>query len=489
MAEKDDLLKMLDLSGSASSPADVAPLEWNEPAAAAKPPAGPYAVSHRDHWSQRRGQDIARHEPELAALDFRNKPETLSDIHASLFESDPELIPCTDAKRQKFLEELVRTPEYAEVRCSTTLDAAAAAVATVAIAQQYAKIADPPEDEGEEGEGGEGAGPKGRKGGGGKGGGKGGKGKDRADDLGPTEDATEAAEAAKKALDEYQDCVLGMGLSEAENSQIDVRRALRAYRKVRHDPRLSEILARAGRFRRFLQAAQRQKVFHGYDDLVGVRPDDDVGRLCPSELLALGSDDETVELDFYRRLIEKQTLCREYRGVDKVGKGPVILCVDESGSMHGEPICDAKALVLALAWNARKEKRWVGLVAYSGDTGERLLTLRPDKWDEGKLMDWLTAFIGGGSNMDVPVRELPEYWKRLGAQGKTDVFMVTDAICDIPSSVQAAFLAWKKQAKAKVYTLVVSGYQPGDLAAISDVAASVKKIDLGVEAVEDCLSL
>ena len=41
------------------------------------------------------------------------------------------------------------------------------------------------------------------------------------------------------------------------------------------------------------------------------------------------------------------------------GKGPVIVCTDESGSMHGEKNHTSKALALAMAWVARRQKRWV----------------------------------------------------------------------------------------------------------------------------------
>ncbi|OWK39995.1 hypothetical protein FRUB_05885 [Fimbriiglobus ruber] len=64
--------------------------------------------------------------------------------------------------------------------------------------------------------------------------------------------------------------------------------------------------------------------------------------------------------------------------------------------MAGDKIHTAKALALALAWIARHQRRWCGLCAYSGDSGERLLPLPPGRWDEGKLMDWLTRSSDGG---------------------------------------------------------------------------------------------
>ena len=106
----------------------------------------------------------------------------------------------------------------------------------------------------------------------------------------------------------------------------------------------------------------------------------DVGRLLPAELARLVVPE--LELDALRRIAERQAMCREHHAAEPVGKGPVIVCVDESGSMEGEKDHTAKALALALAWVARHQRRWCALVAYSGDTGERLLPLPPGRWDE-----------------------------------------------------------------------------------------------------------
>ena len=71
---------------------------------------------------------------------------------------------------------------------------------------------------------------------------------------------------------------------------------------------------------------------------------------------------------------------------------------------------------------ARHQRRWCALVAYSGDSGERLLPLPPGRWDEAALCDWLTAFIGRGSELDVPVREMPRIYAELKAPpGVTDL--------------------------------------------------------------------
>ena len=123
---------------------------------------------------------------------------------------------------------------------------------------------------------------------------------------------------------------------------------------------------------------------------------------------------------------------------EPVGKGPILVAVDESGSMAGEKVHTAKALALALAWIARQQRRWCGLVAYSGDTGERLLALPPGRWDEAALMDWLEQFIGRGLR---PRRARPRVARVSTADlkapaGDTDVIFITDASAASRPSVQ-----------------------------------------------------
>ncbi len=221
--------------------------------------------------------------------------------------------------------------------------------------------------------------------------------------------------------------------------------------------------------------------------MVGVPPGGDVGRLLPVELGRLVVPE--LELDALRRIAEKQAFCREHHAVEPVGKGPVIVCLDESGSMSGDRIHTAKALVLALAWVARHQRRWCALVAYSGDSGERLLPLPPGRWDEAKLLDWLGAFLGKGSDLDVPVRELPRMYAELRAPaGVTDVIFVTDAVCRLTADVRGPFLAWKKAARARLLTLVLNT-AAGDLTAISDEVHLVHTLTPDADAVGRVLSL
>ena len=101
----------------------------------------------------------------------------------------------------------------------------------------------------------------------------------------------------------------------------------------------------------------------------------------------------------------------------------------------------------------------------------------------------LAAFLGKGSDCDVPVVEMPDLYRRIGAPaGRTDLVFVTDARARIPSAERDRFNAWKKQVRARLVTLVI-GHSAGDLASVSDEAHLVGSLAVTEEAVGRALSV
>ena len=463
--DPNELLKLLDLK--AKPPPTDAPAG---PAAAPDSPAAsesPTALEV-DAWGLRRGRDLIAESERLRKS--CSDEFAAADFFAAGFEPDPKLTAgCVDPRRHQFLAQLLDTPEYHALHAATRLDDTAAAIAAGHFAEQFARLQ---QEDTKEPTGG--SAPE-------VGGG------DLAGEMAALRAVGKAVTEARKEVDELRDAASAMGLGAGEPGSTDPRAVAAIYKRVGNDPGLRRISELAGRFRRVAASKQRQKVTHGLDDVVGVEPGGDVGRLLPSELARLAVPE--LELDTLRRIVERQALCREHHAVEPVGKGPILVVCDESGSMEGSKAHTAKALALALAWVARQQRRWAGLIAYSGGSGERLLALPPGRWDEAALCDWLSAFIGGGSDLDVPVNELPRMYQEIGAPpGVTDLVMITDAKCRIPGELRERFVAWKRAARVRVTSLILNN-PPGDLAAVSDEVHSVRSLDPTGDPVGRVLSL
>lgn len=445
-----------------------------------------------DKWSLRRGHELAgteesvREASGLLAHQKDGKPgyseelkywgDAAADFHAAVYETETEMAEkCRDGLRHEFIQQLAETQEFHDIRTVTALNPLASEVATAAFVKQFAaRRAEAARDEAQ-----------------GKGKAKGGTHPDS--QLLTMQAAAKACKAAADAVNQVQDAANAMGCGGEAAGKMDAKKIVGVYQRVKKSPRLANIAKMAGRFRRLAQSKQRQKVTHGADEVVGVTLGDEIAKLIPAELMKLA--DPTMMLDTARRLLERQTLCRETRASEPVGKGPIVVTVDESGSMNGERVETAKALALALAWIARQQKRWCALVSFSGGTkitpGSMLL-LPPGKTDETKLMDWLEHFFAGGTTMDVPLVELPGMWAEFVKQGmqrgKSDIIMITDAEVQVPDEMRDSFLKFKAEEKAKLTCIVIDG-TPGNMACVADEVFTVPKLSTDEDAVGRVLSV
>jgi uncharacterized protein with von Willebrand factor type A (vWA) domain len=457
--EADELIDLLDLKGARAGPAKEPALLVSSAHALRSDRESPTSLEV-DAWGLRRGRELLAASERLDRL--RLDEFAVTDCHTAAFDPDPKLVAdCREPTRREFFAALLETPEYRALHQSTKLDANASEIAAVHFAEAFERFRKDLDEKGAEGS--------------------------LDHEIAALRAVSGAVTAAAAEVAECRDAVTAFGLGAGCPGANDVTAVATLFRRVRNDPALRSICTLAGRYRRLAQSRQRRKVRHGLDDMVGIELGGDLGRVLPHELVKLATP--PMDLEALRRFAERQLMSREYQAVEPVGKGPIVVCLDESGSMEGEPIHAAKAIALALVWIARSQRRWSALVAYSGDSGERILSLPPGRWDERALADWLSAFIGRGSTLDVPVREMPRIYADLKAPiGDTDVIFVTDCQCRVPEPVRDAFQAWKRSVKARLVTLVI-GDDAGDLHALSDETHLVRSLGVGEEGVAQILSI
>lgn len=133
-------------------------------------------------------------------------------------------------------------------------------------------------------------------------------------------------------------------------------------------------------------------------DIAGITTGDDLSSLLPSEL-ALLSEPATRDI-FYKNFVTKRlqvfaSASRGHKGKKK-HDGPIVICLDTSSSMHGEPVLVAKALTLAICIIAQRRKRKVLVIKYSYD--HDLFRLHNIERDKKSLLDFLGEAEMGGND-------------------------------------------------------------------------------------------
>ena len=135
-------------------------------------------------------------------------------------------------------------------------------------------------------------------------------------------------------------------------------------------------------------------------DIGGITTGNDLSSLLPTELALLA--EPATQNVFYKNYATRRLQVFASTSHDTKGKkhrdGPIIICMDTSCSMKGEPVLVAKALTMAICIIAQRSRRPVLVVRYSD--GHELFRLHNIGEEKKKLLDFLSVVEMGGNDED-----------------------------------------------------------------------------------------
>ncbi len=215
------------------------------------------------------------------------------------------------------------------------------------------------------------------------------------------------------------------GTAAAWLSRADQPAVLPLAARLKQDARLRRIAELAGRFKRIAAGKRRQRVRHGADEITDVEQGGDLPRAFPSELSKLSH--RVLRLDFLRSLLERQVLQYQLSGTEVLGKGPLVVLLDKSGSMDGPRDVWATAVALALLDQAQGEHRTFALLGFDARVKFEAVVKPGEPLPE----DSLFISAGGGTEIAVALaRGLEIIRTHPGALKKADIVLVTDGGAD-----------------------------------------------------------
>jgi uncharacterized protein with von Willebrand factor type A (vWA) domain len=266
-------------------------------------------------------------------------------------------------------------------------------------------------------------------------------------------DAEQQAEETEEACQAF-----GWGREGTEISQTPSTEKIRIAKLLKQNPQVAEMVKLAGRFIRIAEKKQEQKVDYERSEIEGITLGNNLPDVLPSEILRLADPD--LEYTFFRDYAESALTEYELKGVERVGKGPVIVQIDCSGSMCGEPDIWSKAIALAMYSIARRQKRDFAIVLFNTVIVKELFLEKGEK-DSENILKILTAGTGGGTEFVPPLGRAVDLIDS-NQFNQADLVFITDGICDIPDGFKHEFDKLKKERQFAVFSVWIgSGYYWG----------------------------
>lgn len=276
-------------------------------------------------------------------------------------------------------------------------------------------------------------------------------------------EATEAANEAEEAVEGFLDLMQLPGSSLGEHETLEsMDQVMQLYQAIRSMPRLKEIAELAGRLQRIARTQKRVKVSPAVGAVKGVTLGSDLARLLPSEIVGLRSPNRYQRLQALAKIQAGRALQYQMEGEQPQGRGPIILCCDQSGSMrlgsdgtvNGEREMWAKAIALALLATAAEQKRAFHYIGFDYAVRDEY-SVPAGKATLEQILPILTTMASGGTDFDAPLIRALDVLKNESTMHKADIVFLTDGLADVSPWVVADYAKVKAQSGLSVYAIGV----------------------------------
>lgn len=277
-------------------------------------------------------------------------------------------------------------------------------------------------------------------------------------------EALEGADAAENAAAAW-------GLSPGGLKHLPPDERLRLAEKLSSEKfkRIAELF---GPMNRLAFAEQSRKSYHAVDEIFDVEQGNDIRRTLVSQLASLTHP--ALRIDFLRKFIDKRILQYKLRGTEKVAKGGIIFCLDNSGSMNGAREIWGKATGLCLLRIATQQKREFYGIHFggtkevkeydfrgSGLTGSITTKYRGKEESMSYLdgvIDYAETFFGSGTEYITPLSLgldiLKEQYAKAGSVSG-DIVFCTDGMCGVSDEWLEAFKAEQNRIGFRVWGIAI----------------------------------
>jgi uncharacterized protein with von Willebrand factor type A (vWA) domain len=230
----------------------------------------------------------------------------------------------------------------------------------------------------------------------------------------------------------------GLGISGSGTSMVD---KLQLATRVGKSTKLKQVAELTGRMTRIAMEVQRTKTDYPPTHITGVETGRNIANLLPTELALLG--DSRLHGMFGFKYATASLMQYKLKGLQPQGRGPVIVALDDSGSMSGYPEIWAKACALALLAIARLQERDFALIHFSNSI--KTFEFPRGEATPQQVMHMTEFFFGGGTNF-WPWMEEALRLVETSVYAKADVICISDGAAFLTTEQEQQ---WNERRKAK----------------------------------------
>lgn len=304
----------------------------------------------------------------------------------------------------------------------------------------------------------------------------------------------QAAKAAVGAVEDMQAAADMFGTSDEQLNGVKtmtVEDKLKLAERVKSSRKLKDLAALAGRFSRIALQKRAQTTKEIPQEISDITIGRDVAKALPCELV-LAAHPATAGI-FYEKVASGKLLQYEYDAEEKLGGGPIIICLDGSGSMAGPREAWSKAIIMAYMSVAQKEKRDVMVYEFAHAGHFRIFTFpyrsAPNEVKRSDVFELVETMLDGGTELMEPLTWAAAQIQPASARWeRADIVMITDGESYLDADWVVSFNAAKERLQFNTFGILIGeSNAERELAPVMDRMTHVRDLAGQTDATLDML--
>ncbi|PKM80634.1 MAG: hypothetical protein CVU89_12935 [Firmicutes bacterium HGW-Firmicutes-14] len=247
----------------------------------------------------------------------------------------------------------------------------------------------------------------------------------------------------------------GQGTNKGVWTRGDISAHLKLVETYITSPRLKRLAEKVGRLREVREQRKGRAVPEDIAEVTGIDYGNDLSLVVPEEWLDYF---HPVKRAGFRKRYADESLCLyDIKGKRRKGRGSLIICLDNSGSMQGPKEETSKAVAIALMEIAAAQKRDFILIMFGGpDDDLRVFEVPKGKCTTEQLIEIGEHFLcSAGTDFEKPLQEAVQYLEKDKYQ-EGDIVFITDGVCNVSPGFLAGYKDKKKAMQFRTIAVLVN---------------------------------
>ena len=252
----------------------------------------------------------------------------------------------------------------------------------------------------------------------------------------------------------------------------------KVFERLRNSKKLMEISDMLGKFKGLLNREENTTISKEIASLQKTKMSDEITHAIPAELMKFV--DEEMEWLFWIKAGNHSLETYDYEQDNEEIKGPIVIAIDESGSMSGTREIWSKACALAVLHQAKVDNRSVYVIHFAHQRQAKDTHINKFPKDQDldieQVIDMAEHFYNGGTSFNQPFEQMMTCVDEEEGFSRADGLFITDGECQVSQEILKNLGIFKEEKGFRLFGIHLGSWGDTELEKFCNSVYNIKEL-------------